>query len=457
MNYLKIESHNNMDSLSTSKKVILINSPLFRERVDDYSEDSLPPLGLGYLGTQLKEKGHDVIFHDAIYKNSTVEELCTLINEQNPDFIGINVFSTNFEIVKDIISHVECITHFIVGGQACKFLFSEIIKIKTDSNIDVIIGDGEYIISDIVGNNVREEPFLEEGSTRVFKVDLNSIYYDTDFLNSSLDRSFFDNEPSTNRHGLMEAFLVTSKGCYHNCAFCGAARSLNGDVTIRIKTTEKIQEEIQNLLEIYPGLESVRILDDLFIRSIKDIKRGDEIFGRKVKWRTMAHLNSFRGATKEDFDLLKESGCYEVFLGIESGSKRVLKNINKPHKLNELLTTVISLLEVGINVKGYVIIGFPEETLEDIEKTFNFVKSIKNKSLKLAGDFIVSPFQFRPYHGTILYNQLFEKIEIIQFKNNEELNSTKRKQFDFFSENFSDASPIEVNAYLNKIIELNDR
>ena len=82
-------------------KVILINSPIYNKKVAD-SEDYLPPLGLGYIATSLKENGIDVKIVDAVNSNLTVEEIVELISKDAPDFVGTNIFSINYELVKQI-------------------------------------------------------------------------------------------------------------------------------------------------------------------------------------------------------------------------------------------------------------------------------------------------------------------------------------------------------------------
>ena len=70
-------------------KVILVNSPLFRERNLLYDEDSLPPIGLGYIGTHLRENGIEVNLIDAVDQRIPLEELLELLATKQPDFIQV--------------------------------------------------------------------------------------------------------------------------------------------------------------------------------------------------------------------------------------------------------------------------------------------------------------------------------------------------------------------------------
>src|SRR4051812_41341646 len=108
-------------------KVLIINSPLFRDRSKLYDEDALPPLGLGYIATNLRDHGIDVELIDAIYERIPLDELLSRINVLQPEFIAINVFTTNKELVKEIIESIGFDTHFIIGGLSTKQLYKEIL------------------------------------------------------------------------------------------------------------------------------------------------------------------------------------------------------------------------------------------------------------------------------------------------------------------------------------------
>src|SRR3989344_5436151 len=124
---------------------LLINSPLFRDKVENYLEDSLPLLGLGYIATELKKSNITVNIVDSVSKNIPLEKLVEFIESQKPEFIGLNIFSTNFCLVQEIIERIKSKTHFLVGGQTTKSTYEKIITFNTKNPLDIIIGDGEYI------------------------------------------------------------------------------------------------------------------------------------------------------------------------------------------------------------------------------------------------------------------------------------------------------------------------
>ncbi len=95
------------------------------------------------------------------------------------------------------------------------------------------------------------------------------MYFPKDISNIFLNRKYLGNEIILNHYGEREIAIITSRGCAFDCAFCGGARSLNKDVPIRIRTEDSVVTEIKEVLTAYPEIQSVRILDDLFLRSKK--------------------------------------------------------------------------------------------------------------------------------------------------------------------------------------------
>lgn len=415
------------------KKVLLINSPIFDRKIAD-KEDYLPPYGLGYIATELK-KYFDVKIIDAVNDNYTIDELLELISNEKPDAVEINIFSVNFELVKKIIENCKVNTKFIVGGKSTRFLYNDIIKFNTPNQINVTIGEGEYITKDIVEGNVKQASQVKVNNRNVYLVNKDSIYFPEDLDKLELDREFFKKRMILNPYNELEEAIVTSRECLYNCAFCGGARSLNSDVTVRTRSKENIIKELQYIEDHNPNTESIRILDDLFLKNRKSIIDATNIFKNfPFNWRAMSHIMSLKG-NEDLFQDLLESGCEELEIGIESGSDRMRNEIHKVGTVEEVKKVIKKVLDSGINVKGYVMYGILGETEEDAYKTFNLINELVEYSKNSPGKFRTSAFQFRPYHGTELYNRINQNIK---YSHNDNLNGMSgRNQFNFTAGNFS--------------------
>ncbi|MGB8815683.1 MAG: radical SAM protein [Minisyncoccia bacterium] len=147
---------------------------------------------------------------------------------------------------------------------------------------------------------------------------------------------------------------------------------------------------------------------------------------------------------------LKQSGCKEMFIGIESGSPRILKMIHKTSDVVLIKRTIDRVFQAGINVKGYFIFGFETERSDDMQMSFDLAKNLKEISLKSGVNFRTSVFQFRPYHGTELYYDMIRKGRIIdEVVSSDGLSiNIGRRQFNFTSGNFSEVSDDDLQQFI---------
>lgn len=442
-------------------KILIINSPLFKKHNDRYDEDSLPPIGLGYIATHLKQAGLDVELIDAVHERIPLTDLLKIVNQKKPEFIASNIFTTNCELVKELVESIQFQTHFIIGGLSTKDLHKEIIDWKTDNQIDVVVGDGELICLDIVGNSTIEPPIYQSKNRRVFNVFSNSIYFVSNIDESVLDRSFFKNEPTTHPFGFFEANIIASRGCIFNCTFCAAASSVNKEFGTRERSIESLKKELKEIRSLYPYVNSIRVLDDLFLKNSRHIDLAINTFSDfDLKWRAMAHVTTFNKVDHLKLLELKKSGCDEMFIGIESGSPKILKSINKTNQVNTIVKNLSEVLRAGINIKGYFIYGFPEETNEDMEMTYQLARKLKKISRKYGSQFRTSVFQYRPYHGTAIYHDLSSKgikTSATSIQPDEELNGlVGRLQFNFHDGNYSKVDTAIVHDYIYRTTKLTD-
>lgn len=417
-------------------QVVLFNSPIYPESQDD-KEEHLPPLGLGYIATELNRAGIPAEIVDCVHDQLGIDEIVKIINKGSFDCVGFNIFSINIEIVKAILLRLERSVHVFLGGKVVEYIWNEVSHWGYRYPITAIIGEGELIFPALILNNCIENPIATEGSFSVYRVDSNSVYYPKDLDAISLDRTLFCGREIKNRFGLLESCIVASRGCIYNCAFCGGAQDSNPNITPRYRSCPNISNEIKAIIQLSPATKSIRILDDLFLRDRKSIINACNIFNAfpQIHWRCMAHVQSFIN-NLDMIGALKKSGCDEVFIGIESGSPEIRRKIQKAGSIEDVIRCVESLLQVGISVKGYFICGFPGETAKQINETVNLALMLKKIEGSLNASFRASAFQFRPYHGTKLYNEITASGHHPIFTNGDELTSTK-KQYNFSSGNYS--------------------
>ncbi len=306
-------------------KFMLLNSPLYWNS-SNVEEDYLPPLGLGYIATYLKKANIDVELVDCVQQRLGVKEIFELLNSEVPDYIGINIFTQNYEIVRTIVEHLPPYSKVIIGGQVVKCIYKEILTWNIVNTTILIIGEGEFIIPDLVKGCCRETPIYINKNMSVYHVNNNSSYFPSSLDGIILDRSIFKNPTTINHYSELEAPILTSRGCIYNCAFCGGSHNLNKDINVRWRNPESIISEIQDILMFSPSVQSIRVLDDLFLRDFNSVNNAISIFSEfpNMHWRGMAHVVSLKNSL-ENLHNLRISGCQELFLGIESGSEKIRK------------------------------------------------------------------------------------------------------------------------------------
>ncbi len=165
----------------------------------------------------------------------------------------------------------------------------------------------------------------------------------------------------------------TARSCAFSCSFCNyPARA--GKLTLA--GVDTIEHELDSIREL-GNAQNLVFIDDTFnvpLPRFKDICRMMIRKNYGFNWFSYFRCSN---CDEEAFDLMSESGCKGVFLGIESGSPTILKNMNKAATIERYAYGIRQLHEREILTFGSFIIGFPGETRETVDETLNFIKENK--------------------------------------------------------------------------------
>ncbi|MBF0361447.1 MAG: B12-binding domain-containing radical SAM protein [Oligoflexia bacterium] len=199
------------------------------------------------------------------------------------------------------------------------------------------------------------------------------------------DRSIFDNEKYYSFVSQKKNFTIalSSLGCPYQCIFC--CMSSSGYQT---RTSEQVVEEIEICNKVH-NINEIDFFDPLMFYNVKRISDiCDRIYEKKINifWSARTRLDSLTmnasnsNLPNEKFiEKLALSGCKRLFVGIESGSDLILKNIKKNLKVNDLKTTkrILDCLKShGIRPLGFFMIGNPGETKSTVKETITFAKKL---------------------------------------------------------------------------------
>lgn len=409
--------------LSRAVDAVFINSPLknydLAPRLNDFT---LPVLGLGYIATYAKSKGLNVGVLDAESLGLGISKIIQIVNELKPRWIGLNLLAPTYRHSLEILRGLNPDIMVMLGGHQAKAMPLEILADHRIPRIDaMILGEAEYRVAAIL-QSTDARAVLPKVRWRDKTHGANEGHSNpadkTPWLAPTIDelpfidRSFLHNDPFPSESGHLEANLVGSRGCPYDCSFCGAAKSVNPDISIRARTPENIAQEMQTLAE-QRGVSAFRFVDDLFLANTAFINRCLPYFcdrgtGQKFVWDATGRINILSRASDSMLDLLKQTGCREIAVGIESGSPRLLEYMGKRISPDMTARCVTRLTARGINVKGYVILGFPTETITEMNETVHHVEKLWNATDDHPGHFRCSAFEFRPYPGTPEWQRLLK-------------------------------------------------
>ena len=201
--------------------------------------------------------------------------------------------------------------------------------------------------------------------------------------------------------------ILTSTGCPNACTFCCNSY----DRKIIYREEFKVSEEIRELRQEFKDQDRIYLLDDcIFSNKNRLYEIGKIMNENKFKFAGGSRVMSL---SKEKIENFMENGGDRVYLGIESGSQKILDKINKRLQIKEIKRRTKWLNEVNLPWTALLIAGFPFESLEDLKLTEELIYEI--------GPSFVSLNHFTPYPGTKIWGDYYDDSNL-DFKNLFQLN-----------------------------------
>lgn len=202
--------------------------------------------------------------------------------------------------------------------------------------------------------------------------------------------------------GVRRLDYCSSQGCPFECSFC--ADPMVFKQRWSGLSAGRVVSEISELKDRY-RLTQVFFNDDNFFTDLKRaeaIARGLIDGNVGVQWFGTGRADLLRRMTPEQFKLMRESGCYKVNVGAESGSPEVLETIKKGTLVEEVLEAATKLNQAGIGARFSFIAGFPNEPPTSLAETYRTVKALRT----INGAFETPIYFYAPYPGTELSERM---------------------------------------------------
>ena len=430
-----------------SSKILLVNPPFYRLLGSHYNANSL---GIAGIAAYLNQHGHDAWLYNADFLNEVDyaslreifdgfkdyteffknendpiwEEVAEKIIQSDANWIGYTSYTANITAI-DIISRKvksrKPAIKQIIGGVHATLDHNVLDKLPS---IDFSIQrEGEQAMlelvegkspKDIVGVVSRDGMGLcNNGDAAVLPID------ELPFP----ERDKFYGLTDEEKHMVDVSYICSIRGCPYRCNYCASPFHWKRDKT-QYRSPESVIKEMKLLKENYWSRykeydysasanigkkSSLKIVDNTIVYFVDDvftIKRPrvkqilrmmiDQNLG--MNWKCEARTDHL---DEEICELMAQAGCVRVKLGFESGSDKVLKDIQKDETKEDMRIGAKMLKDAGVPFTAYFMTGFPTETDDDLKETIKFAKDIDADYYSLS--------VLAPYYGTKMYYDLIEQ------------------------------------------------
>jgi radical SAM superfamily enzyme YgiQ (UPF0313 family) len=367
------------------------------------------PLGILYISAFLEQHGYDNSIFDSTF--SSFDELCNTMLKEPPDVIGIYTnLMTKINVLR-LISFIKnndtlARTRIILGGPEVRNHAANFVDHGANY---IVFGEGELTMLELVkwldGKTIAK---IEEIEGIGYKNEENEFHQNPERTKlRNLDELPLPNRGKVNlqlyfdawksRHGVSAISINTMRGCPYTCKWC--SRAVYGQ-SYRRRSAQNVVNEIEWIKHRY-AVDSIWFVDDVFTISHKWL----EEFANELKSRNLSM--PYECITRADrmneqvICQLRESGCFRVWIGAESGSQKVIDLMDRRVNVKEVQEMIQLSKKYGLQAGTFIMVGYPGETKEDIYATVNHLK-------KADPDLFTITVAY-PIKGTPLYEEVEDR------------------------------------------------
>jgi radical SAM superfamily enzyme YgiQ (UPF0313 family) len=366
-----------------------------------------PPLGLLYISGYLKQHNITNAVYDATFYS--YQEQLNFIKEKQPKVVAIY---TNLMTKLNVVKLVKELTKnkkygfpkIFIGGPDITYNLKNYLNLGAHF---LIIGEGEETTLELYKavttnssfENIQGIAYLKENEVaktpaRIKMKDLSELPLP--------NRAAIPVEKYLKTwkdfHGKSSMTISTQRGCPYTCKWCSTA--VYGQ-SYRRRPANLVAKELKELKDTYKP-DSVWFVDDVFTVSHKWIKSFHE---EVIKQKAIIPFECITRAERlndEVLQLLKEAGCYRIWIGAESGSQKIIDAMDRRVDVDVVKTAIQKTNKLGIETGTFIMVGYPGEDETDIKETVQYLKDANPTHFTITVAY--------PIKGTSLYNEIEEKI-----------------------------------------------
>ncbi len=374
-----------------------INSPGF----------CLPPLELLYLAAVSRESGLETQFVDAVAEGLPLVRVVEMVREAAPDLVisimGYEHLTEDVDAVNTIIEQTGVPHYAVMGYLPTQFPNDMFQHLRADL---ILRSEPEQTLRELVAALLQGRPAdgiaglavrrngqvsLGPARPRMKASELEALPLPArDLLDMRLYREPFLGTPFTS--------FQAGRGCPYSCIFC--TKTYGERYTIR--SPAHVVAEIEDARERF-GIRHFRFTDDTFAASLswtREFCRRLIGTGQQYRWVCLTRIDLM---DDERMRLLKRAGCCRLFVGVESGSQKVLDYYHKGYRADDIPKAVNNARRHGIEVVGYFVVGSPVEEESDYRQTADLMTRLRLD--------MVSVYPMMPYPATSSQQNSAEQVD----------------------------------------------
>ncbi|MDD5687987.1 MAG: radical SAM protein [Elusimicrobia bacterium] len=348
------------------------------------------PFGLMHISSYLSAQGDDNVILDYkdISEAGAFNKILLRISTEKPRFVGITCMVSEIEMVKNLcllIRKENTFSKIIIGGPHPSSNPQHFIDFNVSFDY-LVIGEGEQTFHELIKvlrankpvDSVKGIAYIKDGILKIN--DPRPLIENIDSLPfpayDKVDMEYYC-RPNvwTIRPIYISSFnLFTVRGCCYSCKFCVEYTVFGRKV--RGMSPERVAEHIEYVINKY-RIDAIYFMDELFTLSKERIYKIFNLLNAKSIHIIFGCQTRVNLLDSELAKFMKENGCLQIDFGIESGSEKMLKVMNKNTTIQRIVETGQICNKAGIRHLANMLINLPGETMEDIEMSVQLAKRMK--------------------------------------------------------------------------------
>lgn len=402
--------------MPTGRTVLLIMPPNDSDieswQKPNWSVCRIPPIGLLSIASYLTKEGYKTPILDCRelitrYPHTHyLESLLRIVKSYLTDIIGINMLTANFNQVVDIVFGIKAVVpdiKIILGGVHPSV--EPDLTLKQIPEVDALcIGAGEETMLEVAeGYELEYISGLKLRNRNIYlprnpEMDIDKYPY-PDYSLVNQDWYTQMSTYTITGWGYKGISALTSRSCPYSCKFCASDWSK----PFRYHSADYVVGLAKHLLKL--PVDVISFFDDTIAineQRLNEICEGfirEKIFYPYTHFRWIGELRANQ-VKPETLKLMKDAGCFHIGMGLESGSDRMLREIEKKTTVEENRQACNYIKEAGLSLGVSFMMGIPHETEEDMRATIAFMKEIDCNFMGIG--------TFRPLPGSQYYDELIK-------------------------------------------------